>query len=108
MHLTSSDADNPRFSLFIFAIVLFVLSLSAVAEAACWEDSLARVDRDILVMRSGAAYQLVDDPRVVTFWLPLSQITICDKVGYADGQIVNYYEIRNADAPEIVRAVEAR
>ena len=42
--------------------------MSALAEGACWNDSLARVD----------------------------------------GEIVSYYEIRNADAPEIVRAVGAR
>jgi len=54
--------------LFFLAGILLFFSMSALAEGACWNDSLARVD----------------------------------------GEIVSYYEIRNADAPEIVRAVGAR
>lgn len=82
--------------------------MSALAEGACWQDSLARVDRDILVMRSGVVYRLLDDPRIITFWLPFSRLTICEQTGYVDGELVNYYEIRNADAPEVVRALGAR
>lgn len=88
-----------------FLAALLLLSFSAVSEAACWEDSLARVDRDLLLMRSGAVYQVLDDPRAVASWFPLSEITICEQAGYVDGQLVSYYEIRNADAVETVRAV---
>jgi hypothetical protein len=90
----------------IAALVLF--SISAISEAACWEDALARVDRDLLLMRSGDVYQLLDDPRIVAFWFPLASITICEQARYVDGQLVGYYEIRNADAAETVRAVAAR
>ncbi len=96
-----------RFLRFFFAALL-LLSISAVSEAACWEDSLARVDRDLLLMRSGAVYQVLDDPRVVAFWFSLSQITICEQAGDVDGQLVGYYEIRNADAVGVVRGVAAR
>jgi hypothetical protein len=85
-----------------------LLFISAVSEAACWEDSLARVDGDLLFMRSGAVYQLLDDPRVVAFWFPLSQIAICEVTGDVDGQLVGYYEIRSADGVGVVRAVAAR
>jgi hypothetical protein len=91
-----------------FLAALMLLSISSVVEAACWEDSLARVDRDLLFMRSGAVYQLLDDPRVVAFWFPLAPITICEQTGYVDDQLVGYYEIRNADANETVTAVAAR
>ena len=79
--------------------------MTAVSQAACWEDSLARVDGDLLFMRSGAVYQLLDDPRAVAFWFPLSQITICEETGDVDGQLVGYYEIRSADGVGVVRAV---
>ena len=96
-----------RFLFFLAGTLLF-LSMSAIAEGACWEDSLSRVDRDILVMGSGAVYRLLDDPKIITFWLPVSRLTICEQTGSADGEIVVYYEIRSADAPEVVRAVGAR
>ncbi len=57
---------------------------------------------------SGAVFQLIDDPGIIAFWLPLSEISICEQTGYYDGQIVNYYEIRNADSIGVVRAVAAR
>jgi hypothetical protein len=96
-----------RFLRFVLA-ALVLLSISTISEAACWQDSLAKVDRDLLFMRSGAVYQLLDDPRLVAFWFPLSKITICEQTGYVDGQIVGYYEIRNADAVETVKAMAVR
>ena len=93
-----------RFSRFFLAALLLLL-MTAVSQAACWEDSLARVDGDLLFMRSGAVYQLLDDPRAVAFWFPLSQITICEETGDVDGQLVGYYEIRSADGVGVVRAV---
>ena len=35
-----------------------------VSEAACWDDDLAKKDRDLLLMRSDAVYQLLDGPQV--------------------------------------------
>ena len=82
--------------------------MSAVSEAACWNDSLVRVDRDLLVMRSGAVYRILDDPRAAALWFPLSTVTICDQSGYVDGQFVSYFELRNSDSVGVVRAVQAR
>lgn len=104
------QANSPvRLSFLRFVLAaLMLLSMSTNSDAACWADGLAKVDRDLLFMRSGAVYQLLDDPRLVAFWFPLSEITICEQTGYVDGQLVSFYEIRNADAVETVRAVAAR
>ena len=93
---------------FFFAAIMFFGTIG-VSEAACWDDVLAKKDRDLLLMRSDAVYQLLDGPRLVAFWFPLARISICDQLGYVAGQATTYYEIRNKDAvSEFVRAVAPR
>lgn len=80
-----------------------------ISGAACWEDVLDRKDRDLLIMRSGAVYQLLGDPRLVAFWFPLARISICDQVGFVGDQAMTYYEIRNKDdVSAFVQAVAPR
>ena len=92
---------------FFIAVLLLVL-MSSVAQGACWEDTLDTVDRDLLVMRSGAIYRILDDPAVTAFWIALSRITICDQTGNVGDQIVTYVEVRNEDANQMVRATRER
>jgi hypothetical protein len=63
---------KPRF---LLAVILLVITMSTIAEADCWEDSLKQVDRDILVMGSEAVYQVVpEDEMTSVFWLPPAHI----------------------------------
>ena len=96
-----------KFSHFLLSIILLFL-MSTPAESTCVDDALARVHKDILLMNSTAVYRVLDDPRVVVFWLPLSQVTICDQLGNVDDEIAIYYEIRNQDQNQMVRAVRER
>jgi hypothetical protein len=91
-----------------FIAVLLLVFMSSVAQGACWGDALDTVDRDLLVMRSGAIYRILDDPAATTFWFPLSRITICDQTGYVDGEVMTYFEIRNEGANQMVRATRER
>jgi hypothetical protein len=59
-------------------------------------------------MASKSVYRLLDDPRAVVFWFPLSTVTICDQVGNVDDEIAIYYEIRNHDQNQMVRAIRER
>ena len=56
-------------------------------------------------MDSTALYRVLDDWRAVVFWLPLSKVTICDQV---DDEMEIYYEIRNQDQNQMVRAIRER
>jgi hypothetical protein len=68
---------RPRF----LAIILLVITMSTVSEADCWDDSLNQVNRDILVMDSGAVYQVVPSDIINSvFWLPLTNATVCDSL----------------------------
>jgi hypothetical protein len=96
-----------QFSRFLLSIILLFL-MSTPGESACVDDALARVHRDTLLMDSKTVYRVLDDPRAVVFWLPLSKVTICDQVGNVDDEIAIYYEIRNQDRNQIVRAVRER
>ena len=96
-----------KFSCFLLSIVLLFL-MSTPAESACVDDALARVDTDTLLMASKAVYRVLDDRRAVVFWFPLSTVTICDQVGNLDDEIVIYYEIRNHDQNQMVRAIRER
>jgi len=96
-----------QFSRFLLSIILLFL-MSTPGESACVDDALARVHRDTLLMDSTAIYRVLDDPRAVVFWLPLSKVTICDQVGNVDDEIAIYYEIRNQDKNQMVRAVRER
>ena len=44
----------------------------------------------------------------VVFWLPLSKVTICDQWDDVDDDIAIYYEIRNQDENQMVRAMRER
>ena len=90
---------------FAGALVLFS---SSVTVAACWDDILSQRDTTFLVMRSGAAYRIISDGRVVELWFPLSAVQICEQEGYVDGQWMRYFEIRNSDAAGVVWAVPAQ
>ena len=96
-----------QFSRFLLSIILLFL-MSTPAESACVDDALARVHRDTLLMDSTAVYRVLDGPWAVVFWLPLSKVTICDQVGNVDDEIAIYYEIRNQDKNQMVRAVRER
>ena len=96
-----------QFSRFLLSIIPLFL-MSTPAESACVDDALARVHRDALLMDSTAVYRVLDDPRAVVFWLPLSKVTICDQVGNVDDERAIYYEIRNQDKNQMVRAVRER
>jgi hypothetical protein len=61
----------------IVFVAIMVLGTIGISEGACWDDVLAKKDRDLLIMRSGAVYQLLDDARVVAFWFTLARISIC-------------------------------
>ena len=91
-----------------FVAVVLALFMANVAQAACWEDTLAQRDGDLLVMRSGAVYRILDDPRAAALWFPLSTVTICEQSGYVDGQFVSYFDLRNSDSVGVVRAVQVR
>ena len=82
--------------------------MSTPGESACVDDALDRVNRDTLLMASKSVYRLLDDPRAVVFWFPLSTVTICDQVGNVDDEIAIYYEIRNHDQNQMVRAIRER
>jgi hypothetical protein len=59
-------------------------------------------------MDSQAVYRVLDDWRRIVFWLPLSKVTICDQVGDVGDQMMIYYEIRNQDENQMVRAMRER
>ena len=96
-----------KFSRFPLSIILLFL-MSTPAQSACVDDALARVHRDALLMDSTAVYRVLDDPWAVVFWHPLSKVTICEQVGNVDDEIAIYYEIRNQDRNQMVRAVRER
>jgi hypothetical protein len=102
-----ATGSRRQFSRFPMSIILLFL-MSTPAESACVDDALARVGRDTLLMDSKTVYRVLDDPRAVVFWLPLSKVTICDQVGNVDDEIAVYYEIRNQDKNQMVRAVRER
>jgi hypothetical protein len=70
----------------LFLAVILPLFLSTVSEAACWEDRLDRVDRDILVTTSGAVYRVLPrDTMTSAFWVPFTDVIICDSTVDAGG-----------------------
>jgi hypothetical protein len=91
-----------------FIAFFLLVFMTSVAQGACWEDALDTVDRDLLVMRSGAIYRILDDPAATALWLALARITICDQTGTVGDQIVIYFEVRNEDANQMVRATRER
>jgi hypothetical protein len=95
------------FSRFPLSIILLLL-ISTPGECACVDDALDMVDTDTLLMDSKAVYRVLDDWRAVVFWLPLSKVTICDQVGNVDDELAIYYEIRNQDENQTVRAIRER
>ena len=97
---------RPRF---LFASILLVITLSTVAEADCWDDSLKRVDQDILGMASGAVYQVVPRDAINSaFWLPLTSATVCDSIVDTGGELMTYYQIFNRDTGASVWAERER
>ena len=59
-------------------------------------------------MDSQAVYRVLDNSAAAVFWFPLSTVTICDQVGNVDDEIAIYYEIRNHDQNQMVRAIRER
>lgn len=96
-----------KFSRILLSIFLLFL-LSTPAESTCVDDALARVNTDTLLMDSQAVYRVIDDWRRVVFWLPLSKVTICDQIGNVGDEMRIYYEIRNQDQNQMVRAMRER
>ena len=97
---------RPRF---LVAIILLVITMSTVAEADCWDDSLKQVDKDILVMASGAVYQVVPrDAMNSVFWLPPTNTTICDSIVDVGGAQMTYFQIFNRDTAVSVWAERER
>ncbi|HKA33574.1 MAG TPA: hypothetical protein VKH64_10200 [Candidatus Binatia bacterium] len=89
---------------FSFAVALGLLAAD-LAGAECWEDVLYERDEIYLVMESGAAYRIIRGGVEVELWFPLSVVEVCEQAGYVDGQLMSYFEIRNADAAGVVWAV---
>jgi hypothetical protein len=96
-----------QFSRFLLSIILLLL-MSTPVESTCLDDALATLDADTLIMVSTSVYRLLDDRRAVVFWLPLSKVTICDEVGNVGDEMALYYEIRNHDQNQMVRAMRER
>jgi len=65
------------------------------------------VDRDILLMDSQEVYRVLDNREAAVFWLPLSEVTICDPLDSAGDEPV-IYEIRNHDDNQVVEAIRER
>jgi hypothetical protein len=99
-----SAVSRLAFSRSLLSIILLLL-MSAPGESACVDDALNKVDKDTLLMDSTALYRVLDDWGAVVFWLPLSKVTICDQV---DDEMEIYYEIRNQDQNQMVRAMRER
>ena len=99
-----SAVSRLAFSRSLLSIILLLL-MSAPGESACVNDALNRVDKDTRLMDSTALYRVLDDWGAVVFWLPLSKVTICDQV---DDEMEIYYEIRNQDQNQMVRAMRER
>jgi hypothetical protein len=55
--LVDGKPASCRMRRFLLGIILLVITMSTVAVADCWDDSLKQVDRDILVMDSEAVYK---------------------------------------------------
>lgn len=87
--------------------VAFVLALTGLTAAACWDDTLDNRTGDLLLMRSGAAYRVLNAP-ATAFWLPLARVTICEQLVNVDGELLTYYELRNQDANQFVLAGRER
>jgi hypothetical protein len=97
---------RPRF---LVATILLVITMSTVSEADCWEDSLNQVDKDVLVMSSGAVFQVVPrDAMNSAFWLPPANTTICDSTVDVGGALVIYFQIFNRDLAVSVWAERKR
>jgi hypothetical protein len=97
---------RPRF---LLAIILLVITISTVAEADCWDDSLNQVNKDILRMASGAVYQVVPRDAINSvFWLPLTSATVCDSIVDVGGALMTYYQIFNRDTGASVWAERER
>ena len=88
--------------------IMLLLWMSTPAEGDCTDDALDSVEQDTLLMDSTAVYRVLDDWKAVVFWLPLSKVTICDQVGNVDDETEIYYEIRNHDQNQMVRAIRER
>ena len=88
--------------------IMLLLWMSTPAEGDCMDDALDSVEQDTLLMDSTAVYRVLDDWKAVVFWLPLSKVTICDQVGNVDDETEIYYEIRNHDQNQMVRAIRER
>jgi hypothetical protein len=97
----------PRVSRLLLSLVLLLL-LSTPAESFCVDDVLQGIDKDTLLMRSNAAYRVLDDRRAVVFWLPLSKVTICDELGNVNDEMMIYYDIYNHDQNQTVPALRER
>ena len=92
----------------LFLSTLFLVLTSAAADAACWDDALGAVRGELLVMRSGAVYRIVNGPNAIAFWLPPARVTICEQIADIGPQPVPYFELRNQDANQMIRALRER
>lgn len=95
--------------LYLVLCAALLLGTSGVAQAACWSDVLDGRNADFLVMRSGAAYRVLEGPAITAFWLPLARVTICEQVIVnVNGEMAPFYEIRNQDGNQLVNAARER
>jgi hypothetical protein len=91
-----------------FPLVILLLMLATAAHAACWDDALGAVKGELLVMRSGAVYRILNGPNAIAFWLPPARVTICEQIADTGPQPVPYFELRNQDANQMIRALRER
>jgi hypothetical protein len=98
-------ARRLRAAHFCLAFILVLLT-STVSYSDCYDDALAQVDGNMLVMDSGAVYRVTNTKGVeIAFWLPPARVTICEMVSFT-GEI--YYTISNKDMNETVWAALER
>ena len=92
---------------FVFSLaVIVILSSGSVSYGACGQDSIARVERGMILMASGAVYRIIDNNGVaLAFWLPPSGVVICEQLT-PDNQL--YFSISNQDQNETVFAIRER
>ena len=94
---------------YLLLCAALVLGTSVLAQAACWSDVLASRNADFLVMRSGAAYRVLEGAAITAFWAPLARVTICEQVVVnVNGEMAPLYEIRNQDGNQLVNAARER
>jgi hypothetical protein len=90
------------------AATLVLTLLCGPAGVGCWRDVVDGRKGNMLAMRSGMIYQVLDNAVRRTFWLPLTRVSICEQFANVNGAVAVLYEIRNQDRAEMITAARTR